>query len=79
MDIDEIQPIDKIANIEIPILIIGGENDSRTKLEDTQALFNAARQPKEVWISPGAEHENIFEKNPDEYKSKVLTFLQKYL
>jgi dipeptidyl aminopeptidase/acylaminoacyl peptidase len=79
ISIDEIQPIDKIKNIKVPIFIIGGEDDSRTVLKNTMDLFNAANEPKELWISPDSEHENIYEKNPLMFESKIKEFLKKYL
>lgn len=78
ISIDEIQPVKEITKIELPIFIIGAENDSRTLLQNTMDLYNAANDPKELWIAPNSEHENIYTSNPDEYKNKVREFLSKY-
>jgi alpha-beta hydrolase superfamily lysophospholipase len=66
-----------IANIHCPKLIIAGENDKHTTLADSRALFDAAAQPKELWIIEGARHENLYAAAQAEYERRVLEFLQK--
>ncbi|MCB0728343.1 MAG: alpha/beta fold hydrolase [Ignavibacteriae bacterium] len=78
ISIEKIQPVKEISKIKIPIFIIGAENDSRTLVENTMDLYNAANEPKELWIAPDSEHENIYSTNPEEYKIKVQGFLNKY-
>lgn len=78
ISIEKIQPVKEISKIKIPIFIIGAENDSRTLVENTMNLYNAANEPKELWIAPDSEHENIYTTNPEEYKIKVKEFLSKY-
>lgn len=77
ISIDEISPVKEINKIHIPIFIIGGEKDSRTTEENTINLFNSANEPKELWIVTDSEHENIYNRNPDLYKLKIKSFLNK--
>ena len=48
------------------------------QLKNSLELFEAANNPKELWIAPDSEHENIYEKNTEIYKLKVKEFLDKY-
>ena len=74
-----IAPIDSLRSLHAPILVISGENDTRTTAEDTRHLFAAAHEPKELWIVPGADHENLYAYAPDEYTRRVLAFLDAHI
>ncbi|MBI2119466.1 MAG: alpha/beta hydrolase [Elusimicrobia bacterium] len=59
------------------LLIIQGGNDLRMPVKEGQALYDRAREPKELWIVPETDHGAIFEKNPKEYQKKILDFFDK--
>ena len=50
-----------------------GDQDNRVYVEDTQALFAAAAEPKELWLIPGAGHHDLF--RCEGYEAKVSAFL----
>ena len=77
IDIQELKPVAHIGKLPCPVLLICGDNDNRVFPEDTQALFAAAKEPKELWMIPGAGHEDLFEANG--YQEKVTTFLEKHM
>ena len=58
------------------MFIISGAQDPKTWPEDTQRLFEAARQPKELWMVPEAGHGDLY---GTEYESRVIEFLEKYM
>jgi fermentation-respiration switch protein FrsA (DUF1100 family) len=58
-----------------PILLIGGGAE-RSMLE---LHYNAARDPKELWIIPEASHIDGFAINQQEYQDRVLSFLGRVL
>nr|MBC7244251.1 alpha/beta hydrolase [Chloroflexota bacterium] len=62
-----------------PLLIIHGERDRSIPVSDAQRLYKAARQPKELWIAPEADHRCVDQLYPDEYITKVLDFFDKWL
>jgi uncharacterized protein len=68
-----------IANVQCPKLIIGGASDRHTTLTDTQALFAAAGEPKELWIINNAAHEDLYGRLGTEYETRILSFLEKSL
>lgn len=76
---EELRPIDGISSIHVPILIASGSIDQHTTLAETKRLFEAANQPKELWIVEGAAHVNLHNFNPSAYESKILAFFAKHL
>lgn len=76
---DELSPLDKISNIGAPLLLIAGEKDMRTTLENSQALYQKALSPKLLWIVPNAKHQDFYQFARADYKKKVLNFLGAYL
>lgn len=74
--VDEIAPINKIKNIHIPVFIISGEVDTRTTPDETKKLFDAANQPKRIWLVPNAGHVDLYRVNQVEYEKRVLEFLK---
>ena len=79
VSVDELRPIDKISNVKIPTMIIAGENDRHTTLEESKQLFAAANEPKELWIVQNAEHGDLFKVAPSDYEKRVLAFFQNTL
>lgn len=76
---DELAPIEHIATIKAPVLIIGGGRDQHTKLEETQQFYALAPKPKELWILPQAEHVDFHEYAAADYEQHLLQFLDKTL
>lgn len=77
--IDELSPITEIDNLNTPLLLISGTNDAHTTLPETERLFAAAREPKEIWIVPGAGHFNMHSYAGRTYENRILDFLYQYL
>ena len=48
-----------IANLRAPLLVLHGEDDMIVPVEQGQALFDAAPEPKRLRILPGAGHNDI--------------------
>jgi dienelactone hydrolase len=68
-----VSPVTDIGRISPrPILLIYGEYESRDG--QAQALLDAAREPKSLWIVPGADHGGYFGAAPQEYERRVVTF-----
>ena len=51
--------------------------DRHTTVADTELLFAAARQPKELSLIPDAPHVDFLEFAGDEYRRRILTFLER--
>lgn len=57
------------------VLIINGASDIRVPAENAKILFENSRNPKELWIIPGAGHAEGSNRYYGEYRKKVLEFL----
>jgi alpha-beta hydrolase superfamily lysophospholipase len=75
----DLNPIDHIGNLDAPILLIAGSDDQHTRVAETERLFRAARQPKELWIVPGGGHFNMHAYVGKEYEHRISAFLDRYL
>jgi fermentation-respiration switch protein FrsA (DUF1100 family) len=53
---DRYPSIDRIGRIRCPLLVIAGDDDRIVPLEDTQRLFDAAHEPKQLVVIEGADH-----------------------
>jgi fermentation-respiration switch protein FrsA (DUF1100 family) len=71
----ELKPVDHVSALRCPVLIIGGTDDQYTTAADTQLLFAAAAQPKDLWLIAGAAHVDYFETAGEAYRERVLGFL----
>jgi len=71
----DLRPIDRIGQVGCPILIASGDRDRHTTLTETQQLFEAAREPKQLVAFEGSAHEDLLAKNPQQYRAQVLSFL----
>jgi uncharacterized protein len=75
----DVSPLKALANIQRPILFIHGTADTFIKYQYSEALFAAAREPKELYLVEGANHTNIHLIAGATYEETVISFYQKYL
>lgn len=75
----QLRPIDAIDRIGAPLLMIVGSADRHARPEESRAMFEKARPPKLLWEIPGAAHENLYARSPDEYRARVVTFFTERL
>lgn len=72
-------PITRIGDLNAPLLLIAGSTDEHTKVPETERLFAAAQQPKDIWIVPGAGHFNMHSYAGKEYEMRISEFLDQHL
>jgi fermentation-respiration switch protein FrsA (DUF1100 family) len=75
----QLSPIDHISSVECPVFLISGAGDQRTTAEETRAMFKEAKEPKQLWLVEDAAHVDLYRASPDEYKEKVMAFLDRHL
>ncbi|HLH62413.1 MAG TPA: alpha/beta hydrolase [Ktedonobacteraceae bacterium] len=76
----QVEPLREIARIvPRPILIIHGDKDSIVDPRDATLLYNAAGEPKELWIGAGADHCGVYFQDRIAYVKKVTEFFDRYL
>lgn len=57
----------KIGEIQAPLLVIHGTDDRLIPVAEGQALHDLAREPKRLWLVPGAGHNDVALTAGDEY------------
>eukprot|EP00163_Fabomonas_tropica_P021662 TRINITY_DN37797_c0_g1_i1.p1 TRINITY_DN37797_c0_g1~~TRINITY_DN37797_c0_g1_i1.p1 ORF type:complete len:388 (-),score=69.45 TRINITY_DN37797_c0_g1_i1:91-1254(-) len=60
-----------------PILIMHGTNDNIIPHSHSERIHAVAREPKEIWLAKGAVHCALYDKYPDEYRERVLGFMDR--
>jgi fermentation-respiration switch protein FrsA (DUF1100 family) len=73
---DALMPIEKVGSITIPKLFIVGAQDQHTTLQESEQMFAAAAEPKELWIVEGAKHTDLHSEKTQEYEQRVLGFFE---
>ena len=76
---DDLRPIDRIGGLDAPVFIIAGTSDEHTTPQESEAIFAAASQPKQLWLVPGAAHVNLHDFAKEEYERRILEYFAKYL
>lgn len=75
-DRDQICPLDVVDRIAPrPLLVIHGAADRRILESQVRRLFEAAGQPKSLWVVAGATHTTIRTPGLDDLAARVAVFL----
>ncbi|MFQ3594086.1 MAG: alpha/beta hydrolase, partial [Gemmataceae bacterium] len=61
------------------VLMIHGEDDSYIRPEMARSLYAQLAGPRDLWIVPGARHNQALLIAEDEYRCRVLEFFDRYL
>jgi uncharacterized protein len=62
-----------------PVLVIGGAADATVPASMVRDLFNAAREPKRLWIVPGADHGHYARTAMEKYRATLVDFFSRAL
>jgi fermentation-respiration switch protein FrsA (DUF1100 family) len=65
----------KIDKLKVPLLIIHGTDDEIIPVDMGRRLFAAARDPKELFIIPGAHHNDTYLVGGKPYFDKLKSFI----
>jgi uncharacterized protein len=76
---DDLRPGVAVSTLGAPLLVASGTKDRHTPWAETERIFAAAKQPKELWAVHGAAHVDLYAYDPAAYKARVLTFLSRHL
>lgn len=73
-------PIDAVAGIAPrALLLIAPREDRLISWRDSVELYEAAGEPKELFVVPGAGHGDAYVTDPEGYRRRVLDFLERHL
>jgi len=76
----DMQPKDVIGSISPrPVLLIGGRQDDLVRPFMLQQLYDAAREPKELWILEEAHHVDYAAVAPEALRARLVAFFRRGL
>lgn len=77
-DCDHIAPINVIGRLprNTPVLFLAGGKDTRTRLEDIEALYERSPANCRMVVFPDADHLGLLESDPKLYQQSVFEFLR---
>jgi uncharacterized protein len=76
---NRLRPVDRMAKIGAPVLIVNGTEDNHVTIEEARIEFAAAVPPKELWAVEGAGHVDLYAFAKAQYERRVGDFLARYL
>lgn len=80
VDLDLLRPVDRVEELSPrPIMIIQGEADRMIPADSAQRLYEAAGEPKYLWMEAGVKHVGMQSMHPEKYEEKVIGFFNEYL
>lgn len=66
----------KVRSLQMPLLLLHGTNDMTVPAEMSQVLFQAAPQPKRLFLIEGANHNNTAEIGGQRYLQLIQQFME---
>lgn len=67
----------KVGALQVPLLVIHGEQDSIVPMALGRQVFDAAHEPKRWYVVSGAEHNDVPFVGGESYFREIDTFLQR--
>ncbi|HEX9388294.1 MAG TPA: alpha/beta hydrolase [Anaerolineales bacterium] len=80
ISIDSVRPLDDIGSIKPrPVFLIQGMGDGMVPLDSAQRLFDAAGEPRQLWMENDVPHLNMYAYYKTRYTKRVIKFFDEYL
>jgi len=67
--------ISRIQQLDVPVLMLHGDQDETVPISQGRKLYEAANQPKRFQVLEGAAHNDTFEVVPEQYWGTIEAFL----
>ena len=78
--LDRVRPVDDIAHISPrPVFLIQGMADGMVPLDSAQRLYEAAGEPRQLWVEKDVPHLNMYAYYKTRYTKQVIKFFDDYL
>lgn len=79
-EFDEVNPEAVIGQISPrPVFIIDGWEGGAVVMNSPYRLYDAANEPKELWVEDGVPHLGMLPNNPKKYENRVVGFFDEWL
>jgi hypothetical protein len=59
------------SRVTVPYLVVHGAEDDFIRPEHAELIFEAANEPKELWLVPGADHAEAPDVAPEAYAERI--------
>jgi fermentation-respiration switch protein FrsA (DUF1100 family) len=73
---DMLRPAVRVADLHVPLLIIGGDADQHATPAEAKLIYASANAPKELWVIAGARHQDFYRFAGATYEKRVVEFLK---
>lgn len=74
---DAIDFVGRIA--PVPVMFMHGTEDRIVPWEMSRSLYEAATEPKELWLIDGMDHTEVWEAEPEAARGRLLDFYERAL
>ena len=64
---DQLCPIDRLGEIYCPVVIVSGDRDLHTSIQETKRIYEAANHPKRLVVFKGAQHVDLLAYDKQKY------------
>ncbi|MCQ3936994.1 MAG: hypothetical protein DPW18_08120 [Chloroflexi bacterium] len=79
-EVDDVNPEAAIGRISPgAVFIIDGWEGAAVALNSPYRLYDAANEPKEIWVEDGVPHLGMYARDPRRYEEKVVEFFNEFL
>ena len=80
VDIGAVRPVDEIGKISPrSVFIIDGWAGMAREMSSPYRLYDAAKEPKAIWVEEGIPHLGMLANNPKKYQRQMINFFDQYL
>ncbi len=76
IDLGKLAPEKAILSVNIPILVIHGQADTRIPTEHGIRVFEAAYSGSELWLVPDTDHAEAFFNSSEDYVGRVVDYFR---
>lgn len=76
---NDVAPVEAVRHVRVPIFLLHGTEDNLIKYNYSEKVFNAANEPKQLWLIPGAQHHDVMQVGGEEYTRRIVGFFDRAL
>lgn len=74
-----VSPLEAVSDVHVPLFILHGTADDRIRSSYSEQVYQRANEPRELWLIPGAAHNDMATVGGEEYYRRILAFFEKAL
>ena len=79
VDMEKLVPERAVGEVEFPILLMHGEDDTRIPADHGVRVYEASHPGSEIWLEPGVGHGGLFDSYPDDYLDRAVSYFRERL